>query len=99
MKRLMMYSQDSMGLGHLRRSSNIAQEVLSKNPGCDVLIVADSPATSLFSMPEGALGELKPMLDRARHRRPPPRLFLGLNLMLRRRPRRHAVVPSFPRGG
>jgi len=135
----MMYSQDSMGLGHLRRSSNIAQEVLSRNPGCDVLIVADSPATSLFSyqqgidclklptvvktgatswtnaslsletervirlrakvileafsefepdtvlidhMPVGALGELKPMLDRARRRRPPPRLFLGLRDVL-----------------
>jgi predicted glycosyltransferase len=52
-ERLLMYSQDGMGLGHLRRSSNIAQEVLSRNPGCDVLVVADSPATSLFSYQPG----------------------------------------------
>jgi predicted glycosyltransferase len=139
MKRLLMYSQDGMGLGHLRRSSNIAQEVRARNPGCDVLIVADSPATSLFSyqegidclklptvvktgptswesaslttpvtrliklraraiaqafddfepdtvlidhMPVGALGELKPMLDRATNRPRPPRLFLGLRDVL-----------------
>jgi predicted glycosyltransferase len=139
MKRLLMYSQDGMGLGHLRRSSNIAKAVLAENPDCDVLIVADSPATSLFSyqqgieflklptvvktgatswvvpnlsldteriirlraktilqafdgfdpdtvlidhMPVGALGELKPMLDRATLRRRPPRLFLGLRDVL-----------------
>jgi predicted glycosyltransferase len=53
MKRLLMYSQDGMGLGHLRRSWNIAQEVLARSPGCEVLILADSPATSLFTSQPG----------------------------------------------
>ena len=44
-----MYSQDGMGLGHLRRSSNIANEILLRDPDCDILILADSPALSLFS--------------------------------------------------
>jgi predicted glycosyltransferase len=134
-----MYSQDGMGLGHLRRSSNIAQEVLRRNPDCNILIVADSPATSLFSyqpgidylklptvvktgatsweggslslqiqrlikfrakailqafdefepdtvlvdhMPVGALGELKPMLERATRQIRRPKLFLGLRDVL-----------------
>jgi predicted glycosyltransferase len=52
MKRVLMYSQDGMGLGHLRRSSNIAHELLN-NDACDVLIVADSPATRVFAARPG----------------------------------------------
>jgi predicted glycosyltransferase len=48
-KRVLMYSQDGWGLGHLRRSFNIAGELLSLNPACDILIVADSPAVSIMS--------------------------------------------------
>jgi predicted glycosyltransferase len=134
-----MYSQDGMGLGHLRRSSNIAGEILRQNPKCEILILADSPAVSLFSgqrriefvklptvvktgatswrngtlslavdqivalrarviletfcafepdtvlidhMPVGVRGELKPLLDRAKRRRPRPTIFLGLRDVL-----------------
>src|SRR5919197_1434167 len=42
-----MYSQDGWGLGHLRRSLNIAGEVRSEAPDCDVLVLADSPAVSI----------------------------------------------------
>jgi predicted glycosyltransferase len=52
-KRLLMYSQDGMGLGHLRRSSNIAHEVLDNHEDCDVLILADSPATRIFAPRRG----------------------------------------------
>jgi predicted glycosyltransferase len=53
MKRVLMYSQDGMGLGHLRRSSNIAHELLRHDESCDVLIVADSPATRVFAARRG----------------------------------------------
>ena len=53
MKRLLMYSQDGMGLGHLRRSWNIAREIKRHEPECDVLVLADSPATSLFCRDRG----------------------------------------------
>ena len=136
-----MYSQDGMGLGHLRRSYTIAHAIQRRSPGCDILILADSPAISLFApepgielmklptviktgdadwrnstlstslrrlirlraalvaetlaefrpdtvlvdhMPVGALGELKPMLDRALALPRPPRLFLGLRDILDR---------------
>jgi predicted glycosyltransferase len=48
-----MYSQDGMGLGHLRRSSNIAHEVLAEGDDWDVLILADSPATRVFAPRRG----------------------------------------------
>jgi predicted glycosyltransferase len=53
-----MYSQDGMGLGHLRRSSNIAAEVLAHDDKWDVLILADSPATRVFT-PRPGLEVLK----------------------------------------
>jgi predicted glycosyltransferase len=46
--RLLMYSQDGAGLGHLRRAGNIAQEVLARAPGSDVLVLSDSPTTPLL---------------------------------------------------
>jgi predicted glycosyltransferase len=44
-----MYSQDGMGLGHLRRTHNIAREILSQEPGCRILVVADSPVAPFFT--------------------------------------------------
>lgn len=46
--RLLVYSQDGLGLGHLRRTGNIAQEVLARVPDANVLILADSRATPVF---------------------------------------------------
>ena len=46
--RLMIYSQDGMGLGHLRRSRNIAREVLALQPDSRVLAVADAPDAPFF---------------------------------------------------
>jgi predicted glycosyltransferase len=48
-----MYSQDGNGLGHLRRSFNIARDVRARNPRCDILIVADSPAVSIVGTTPG----------------------------------------------
>ena len=46
--RLLMYSHDGLGLGHLRRARNIAREVLALEPESSILVVADSPATPFF---------------------------------------------------
>jgi predicted glycosyltransferase len=46
--RLLVYSQDGMGLGHLRRTRNIAREVLSQRPDCRVLAIADAPDAPFF---------------------------------------------------
>jgi predicted glycosyltransferase len=142
--RLLIYSQDGRGLGHLRRTGNIALRVLARRPGALVLTLADSRSTPVVAahpgmdvlklptlvktgrsssqesswrpatlplairealalrsrlilaafeefrpdvvlvdhMPVGALGELKPVLERARAAQPRPRLFLGLRDVL-----------------
>ena len=46
--RLFIYSQDGMGLGHLRRTLNIAREVISRCEDASVLVVADSPVAPFF---------------------------------------------------
>jgi predicted glycosyltransferase len=53
MRRLMIYSQDGLGLGHLRRTSNIARAVLERAPDCAVLVVSDSPVSPFFSSLSG----------------------------------------------
>ena len=45
----MIYCQDGLGLGHLRRTSNIARAVLARVPDCAVLVVSDCPATPFFA--------------------------------------------------
>jgi predicted glycosyltransferase len=46
--RVLMYSQDGLGLGHLRRTSAIAGALSATLPGTAVLVVADSPAAEFF---------------------------------------------------
>jgi predicted glycosyltransferase len=53
MRRLLIYSQDGTGLGHLRRTSTVARECLAREPDCAVLVVADSPATPAFDLIPG----------------------------------------------
>jgi predicted glycosyltransferase len=49
--RLLIYSQDGFGLGHLRRNLNIAYRVWRSQPDVSVLVVADSPAAPFFALP------------------------------------------------
>jgi predicted glycosyltransferase len=51
--RLLIYSQDGTGLGHLRRTRTIAQEILARDPTCSILALADSPVAPFFSVPNG----------------------------------------------
>jgi predicted glycosyltransferase/nucleoside-diphosphate-sugar epimerase len=46
--RLMIYSQDGLGLGHLRRASSIATEFLKQEPAGWVLTTSDSPLGTLL---------------------------------------------------
>lgn len=51
--RLFIYSQDGLGLGHLRRTSLIAAAYLAARPGSSVLTVCDSPVGQFFATPPG----------------------------------------------
>jgi predicted glycosyltransferase len=50
--RILMYSQDSYGLGHLRRATNFANAMVAKRPDLSVLLVVDSPVAPFFDLQE-----------------------------------------------
>jgi len=45
-----MYSQDSYGLGHLRRVTTLANTLVSERPDLSVLLVVDSPVAPFFDL-------------------------------------------------
>ena len=53
--RMAIYSQDGLGLGHLRRNIQICKEFLKQTPEgkSQVLLIADSPVAPFFQLPEG----------------------------------------------
>lgn len=51
--RLLIYSQDGLGLGHLRRTNEIAGELLRRRPGSAVLTLEDSPLGHFFETQPG----------------------------------------------
>jgi len=48
--RILMYTQDSFGLGHLRRATNLANELVARRPDLSVLLVVDSPVAPFFAL-------------------------------------------------
>ena len=46
--RLLVYTQDGLGLGHLRRASSVATEFLGGDPDGSVLTISDSPLGTLL---------------------------------------------------
>ena len=50
--RVLLYSHDSWGLGHLKRSLAIAGAITSRFPNADVLIVTGSPCATQFKLPD-----------------------------------------------
>lgn len=51
--RLLIYSQDGLGLGHMRRTSLLAGEFLSALPGSSALTISDSPLGRFFPTAPG----------------------------------------------
>lgn len=51
--RLLIYSQDGLGLGHLRRTTLLATEFLRARPGAAVMTISDSPLGQFFSPAPG----------------------------------------------
>lgn len=51
--RLLIYSQDGLGLGHMRRTSVIAARFLKSCPRASVLTISDSPTGRFFAPTDG----------------------------------------------
>lgn len=52
--KVLIYCQDSLGLGHLRRNINIAHELYRRDPQTQILFLADSPLAPFFRLPPGS---------------------------------------------
>ncbi|MCA9001452.1 MAG: hypothetical protein KDB61_05985, partial [Planctomycetes bacterium] len=51
--RLLFYSHDSYGLGHLRRTLTIAKECMQQFEGATALVLTGSPVATSFDLPPG----------------------------------------------
>jgi PAS domain S-box-containing protein len=51
--RLLVYSHDTFGLGHLQRSLNLIRRLIAEHPGLSVLLVTGSPMVHRYAMPPG----------------------------------------------
>lgn len=51
-QRILLYSHDSFGLGHLRRCRTIAAALAADDPGLSLLIVSGSPVVGRFDFPD-----------------------------------------------
>jgi len=49
--KVLIYSQDGFGLGHLRRNLNITRQIKKRCPTASILIIADSPVAPFFKLP------------------------------------------------
>ncbi len=49
--RVMLYSHDTFGLGHLRRSRALAEAITAANPNASALILTGSPVAGRFTFP------------------------------------------------
>ncbi|MEZ5666132.1 MAG: response regulator [Alphaproteobacteria bacterium] len=50
---VMMYSHDTIGMGHLRRNAAIAAQVVATMPEASVLMLVGCPAGVVFDLPQG----------------------------------------------
>lgn len=52
--RLLVYSHDTFGLGHLRRSLNLIRGLLERHPDMSALLMTGSPMVHRYPMPKGS---------------------------------------------
>ncbi|MFT7678814.1 MAG: putative glycosyltransferase [Planctomycetota bacterium] len=50
-RRILLYSHDSFGLGHLRRTLNIAERLSQRIPSTSIVIATGSPCATCFELP------------------------------------------------
>jgi predicted glycosyltransferase len=53
-RKLLLYSHDTFGLGHIRRNLGIAEHVLERDPQAQIVLVSGSAVSDRFRLPRGA---------------------------------------------
>lgn len=52
--RMLVYSHDTLGVGHLQRSLKLIRAVIKRHPDTSVLLVTGSPIADRYELPDGA---------------------------------------------
>src|SRR5690348_9742456 len=63
-RRILLYSHDTFGLGNIRRTLLLAQELIDQYPRAAVLLITGSQMIHSFRIPEGVDYVKLPCLDR-----------------------------------
>lgn len=85
-RRVVLYSHDAQGLGHLRRNIELAASLVRHRPTTEVLLIGSSPAATRLPLPSSTRLALVPTVrKRADGSYAAGRRDLGLETVLRRR--------------
>jgi predicted glycosyltransferase len=77
--KILLYSHDTFGLGNIRRTLLLAEELRSHYRGASILIITGSPMIHAFRIPEGVDYIKLPCLDRIAAERYTPRFLTQCN--------------------
>ena len=88
--RILLYSHDTFGLGNIRRTLLLAQEVIEQYPKAAVLLVTGSQMIHSFRIPEGVDYIKLPCLDRIDAERYESRFLLECSEAVKRT--RRAII-------
>jgi predicted glycosyltransferase len=75
--KILLYSHDTFGMGNIRRTLLISEELTAHYPGSSILIITGSPMIHAFRIPEGIDYIKLPCLDRVDAERYVPRHLTG----------------------
>jgi predicted glycosyltransferase len=73
--KILLYSHDTFGLGNIRRTLLLAQELIEQYPGAAILLITGSQMIHSFRIPEGVDYIKLPCLDRIDAERYEPRFL------------------------
>ncbi|HKP87118.1 MAG TPA: glycosyltransferase [Blastocatellia bacterium] len=82
--KILLYSHDTFGLGNIRRTLLLTQELTRQYPKAAILIVTGSPMIHAFRIPEGVDYIKLPCLDRIDAERYEPRFLSDCSQEMRR---------------
>lgn len=72
MPKILLYSHDTFGLGNIRRTMLLAQNLIEEYPNASILIITGSPVIHAFRLPHGVDYIKLPSLDRVKAERYEP---------------------------
>ena len=82
--KILLYSHDTFGLGNIRRTLLLTQELTGQYPKAAILVVTGSPMIHAFRIPEGVDYIKLPCLDRVEAERYEPRFLFDCSEEMKR---------------